>query len=146
MYNKFLRIFLEKTYVIEDCWELVDSSNPQSIVSQYYNTPVEITGKVKKNGTWGGTRLYGADNSHNYVFLSQNSSNVHESEKIWYVVGSSWVNFKAIIGNNEVSLYINDSLIQTVTTDTSGQVRLWAGSTANPVSLDGVKIKKIKAL
>ena len=77
------------------------------------------------------------------IFLSQNSGNVHENEKIWYVVDDSWVDFKAIFEDGIIELYINGSLIKSVNAETSGRVRLYAGSSANPVSLSDVKIKAL---
>ena len=136
-----LRSLLQKTYVITDCYEIVDCSNPNDVTSQYWPIPVEITGKVKKYGTWGGTRL--ADENSVLIFLSQNSGNSHENEKIWYVVNNSWVDFKAIFKDGIIELYINDTLFKSVAYDTTGDVRVSAGSNANPVSLSDVKIKAL---
>ena len=110
-------------------------------MSQFWPVPVEITGKVKVNGVWGGTRII--DENRVLIFLSQNSGNVHENEHIWYVVPGSWVDFKAIIGNGIIELYINNSLIKSVNADTTGNIQIWGGSTANPVSLSDVKIKAL---
>lgn len=136
-----LRSLLQKTYVITDYYEIVDCSNPKSVLSQFWPVPVEITGKVKKYGAWGGTRL--TDENRVLIFLSQNSNNSHENEKIWYVVGSSWVDFKAIFEDGIIELYINDTLFKSVACDTTGDVCVSAGSNANPVSLSDVKIKAL---
>ena len=77
------------------------------------------------------------------IFLSQNDRNSHENEKIWYVVNNSWVDFKAIIGNGIIELYINDSLIESVNADITGNIWIWGGSNANPVSLRDIKIKAL---
>lgn len=123
--------------------ETVDTSNPKSVVSDLYTAPVRFVGEIKLNGYWGGVRIYGTDAAHHYIFLSQNSYNSHESEKIWYVIGSSWVSFEAIIKDGTVQLYINDNLIQSVNTDTTGTVNLWGGSNANPVSLRNLKVTNL---
>lgn len=133
---------LTKTYVITDYYEIVNTSNPKGVTSQYYANPIQITGTTKKNGSWGGIRING-DNGILYVFLSQNSGNAHESEKIWYVIGYTLIDFKIEINNNSVSLFINDTLYQSVKVDTSGSTRLWGGSNANPVYLTDVRIKKL---
>ncbi len=104
---------------------------------------MEITGQVKANGSWGGTRMYGDDIAHKYVYLGQNSSYNDESAKIFYSVPRSWTNFKVIINDGTVSLYIQDNLIKSVNCDTTGTAGLWAGSSANPVSLSDVKIKAL---
>lgn len=123
--------------------ETVDTSNPNRVVSDGYTAPIRFVGEIKRNGYWGGVRIYGTDVAHHYIFLSQNSYNDHEYEKIWYVLGSSWVSFEAIIKDGTVQLYINDNLIQSVNTDTTGTFNLWGGSNANPVSLRNLKVTNL---
>lgn len=138
-----LRSILQKTYAITDYYEIVDCSNPNSVTSQKWPTPLQITGQVKANGLWGGTRMYGDDRAHRYVYLGQNNSYNDESAKIFYSVPQSWTNFKVIINDGTVSLYIQDNLIKSVNMDTSLPVHISAGSSANPVNLSDVKIKTL---
>ena len=98
-----------------------------------------------KNGTWGGTRIYGGNGvttSKEYVFLSQNPNNTSENELIRYNVGISWVSFECVIRDNILWLYVDGEYVTHVSTDTSGQVYIIGGSTANHVSMKDIKIKK----
>lgn len=108
--------------------------------------PVEVSGKVAKNGTWGGTRFYGCNNGSiaiNYCFLSNNSGNTGEGEKIRYNVTSSLQDFKIIVKDDVVSLYIDNNHINTVSATATETVMLSGGSNANPVTVSNVKVKKI---
>ena len=137
---------LTQTYIIEDYYEFVNTSNSKDVSSSRYSAPLQITGQVKTNGTWGGTRIYGYTGSTrqiNYCFLSNNSGNSSESEKIRYNVSSSYENFKIILQNNTVTLYINDVQRASVSADTSYDILLSGGSSANPVSLKDVRIKAL---
>ena len=133
---------ITETQNIEDCWEITNVASQTAYVSNYYPSPLQITGTTKKLGSWGGTRINNAEGVL-YVFLSQNSRNAHESEKIWYVLGSSYVDFKITIENNTVALYIDNSLVSSVNVDTTPTVRMWGGSSANKVDLRNVKIKAL---
>lgn len=136
-----------ETYSIEDCYEIIPSPNSKGFSSQWYQSPVKITGEMIRKGSWGGTRIYGSSNAtsvdRNYIFLSQNSGNANESEKIRYNVPSSWFNFEVHVGNGSASLYVNNSLINTVQVDTSGYVMISGGSNANPITMGNVKIKPL---
>ena len=122
-------------------FETGDTSRKTGWMTPQYQLPVIVTGEIRKDGWWGGVRIYGTDSNHNYIFLSQNSGNSRESEKIRYNLPSSWVSFKAIIGNGQVSLYIDDQLFQTINTDTTGTVSVWGGSNANPVNVTNLEIR-----
>ena len=113
-------------------------------MSQFWPLPAEITGQVKANGAWGGTRLYGSaqGTSQHYCWISNNTYN-DESAKIFYTVRNNWVTFKLILKDGNASLYINDTLFKSVACDTTGDVRVYAGSNVNPVSLNDVKIKAL---
>ncbi|WP_296884922.1 hypothetical protein [uncultured Methanobrevibacter sp.] len=105
--------------------------------------PLEITGNVKRGGTWGGTRFYGADNSHHYVWLSNNSAGNDEYAKIYYQVPTTYTPFRITIQNGIVNVYMNNTLVRSVNMDTSGSCNVWGGSNANPVYLTDVRIKKL---
>ena len=88
--------------------------------------------------------MYGSASgtSQNYCWISNATLN-DESAKIFYTVGGTWVTFKLIINDGTASLYINDTLFKSVNCDTTGNIQLWGGSNANPVSLNDVKIKAL---
>ena len=136
---------ISETTTIEDCYLLVATCNRTGFV---YNSspfpvsaPVEISGLIKKDGSWGGTRIYGS--SVNYVFLSNNSSNSNEGEKIRYNLSSTEVAFKVVLDDTSCQLYINDVLINSVNVDTSGGTNIWGGSGSNPVTLTNLKVKAL---
>lgn len=107
----------------------------------YYTTPIEITGEMKANGSWGGLRIYGDDNDHHYCYLGQGNATNDENAKAFYKIGSNWTPFKIKIKNNYVLLYINNILKDTISTDISKMVSVWGGSSANKVSVRNVVIK-----
>ncbi len=130
---------------IEDCLQVIGEVEPTGFSSIWASTPIIISGKMVKNGAWGGTRIYGGNGvttSKEYVFLSQNPSNTSEDELIRYNVGTSWVSFECVIRDNILWLYVDGEYVTHVSTDTSGQVYISGGSTANPVSMKDIKIKK----
>ena len=59
----------------------------------------------------------------------------------FYKIGADWSSFKITIGNGSVSLYIDNTLIQTVSADTSKFVSVWGGSSSNKVSVRNVVIE-----
>ena len=116
--------------------------NETGYTTDYYPTPIEITGEMKAKGSWGGLRIYGDDNDHHYVYLGQNNSTNDENAKIFYKTGINYVAFRIIIANGSVSLYIDNTLIETVSTDTSKSVSVWGGSSSNKVDVKNVKLKE----
>ena len=131
-----VHFFQEKEY-----YEKIDAWNETGYQTSYYPTPVEITGEMKKNGNWGGLRVYGDDNDHHYVYLGQGSATNDENAKAFRTIGNDWTSFKIKIKSNYVLLYINNILKDTVQTDISKPVSVWGGSQSNPVSIRNVIIK-----
>ena len=119
----------------------IDTWTETGYTTPYYPTPITITGEMKAKGQWGGLRIYGDDNNHHYCYLGQNNSTNDENAKIFYKIGADWSSFKITIGNGSVSLYIDNTLIQTVSADTSKFVSVWGGSSSNKVSVRNVVIE-----
>ena len=128
-------------YQEAEYYEKIDEWNANGYQTDYYPTPLEITGEMKASGVWGGLRIYGSDNSHHYVYLGQYSSVNDENAKIFHKATYEWANFRIVIANGSVSLYVNEVLINTVSTDTTGSVSVWGGSSDNPVSVRNVIIR-----
>lgn len=131
-------------YDIEDCWQVIPVGNRTGFNSNLAPTPLIITGTTKKDGNWGGTRFYGKDNGTtaiNYVYLSQNSKNSSENEKIRYNLSTTTETFKIIINDGTVELYINDVLRNSVNCNTTYPLQISGGSSANPVNITNIKVK-----
>ena len=126
-----------------EIYETIAEWNTTGYTTSYYPTPLQITGEMKTRISYGGLRIYGSDNDHHYVFLGQGSVTNNENAKIFYRVGSDWVTFKIIIDDGSISLYIDGTLIETKSVDTSSDVSVWGGSSSNPVLVRNVKIEEL---
>ena len=130
----------------DDVYEEIAAWNESGYQTPYYDTPIEITGEMKRKSYYGGLRIYGDDNNHHYVYLGQGSATNDENAKIFYKFtdNDNWSSFRITIGNGSISLYVDGTLIQTVSADTSKAVSVWGGSNTNRVSVRNVKISVLK--
>ena len=137
---------LSETYELQDYWQILPSITPKGFITEQCPYPAEITGQVAKNGAWGGTRIRGYNNNQQvilYCFLSNNSGNAGEGEKIRYNVSSSYQDFKIVLKEDTATLYINDNLISSVNASATDGVAMDGGSNSNPVSLTNIKLKRL---